>query len=75
MQNSHEYQKLETKDVRVIGSRTQDAIESQLLVMQTPFGYRRTGELFRPERYDPLAAILYIHWYEPPSASPIGVNL
>ena len=69
MQNTHEYQKLETKDVRVIGSRTQDAIESQLLVMQTPFGYRRTAELFRPERDDPLAAILYLHWYEPPSPS------
>ena len=67
MQNTHEYQKLETKDVRVIGRRTQDGIESQLLVMQTPFGYRRTGELFRPERDDPLAAILYIHWYEPQS--------
>jgi len=33
-------------------------------VIQTPFGYRRIGELFRPESGDSLAAILYVHWYE-----------
>lgn len=67
MQNIHEYQKLETKDVRRVGRRSQEAVESQLFVVQTPFGYRRVAEMFRPEMQGPHAAILYIHWYEPPS--------
>lgn len=64
-----EYQKLNSKDVRVLGKRVQDGIESQLLVLETPFGYRRVAEMFRPERVAPLAAILYVHWYEPESIS------
>lgn len=67
MQNFQDYQKLETGDVRLAGKRTQDGVESQLLVIQTPFGYRRVAELFRPEAEGSYAAILYIHWYEPPS--------
>ncbi len=69
MQNIHEYQKLEEKDIRPAGKRTQDAIESQLFVVQTPFGYRRIAELFRPEAKGIYAAVLYIHWYEPPNPS------
>lgn len=64
MQN---HQKLESNDSRVIGKRTRDGIESQLLVMQTPFGYRRAAELFQPEGEGSKAAILYVHWYEPES--------
>lgn len=67
MQNIQEYQKLESNDVRLVGRRATDGLESQLLVMQTPFGYRRVAELFRPEADGLHAAILYIHWYEPPS--------
>ena len=62
-----EYQKLNASDVRLIGKRTQDGIESQLLVIQTPFGYRRVAEMFRPEGGGSLAAVLYVHWYEPES--------
>ncbi len=63
------HQRFESKDLRVLGKRTQDGIESQLLVMQTPFGYRRVAELFRPEGEGEgsLAAILYSHWYAPES--------
>jgi dienelactone hydrolase len=61
------YQKLDSSDVRLVGKRTQDGVESQLLVFQTPFGYRRVAEMFRPEGAGSLAAILYIHWYEPES--------
>ena len=61
------YPKLESTDVRTIGKRTEDGIESQLLVMQTPFGYRRMVEMFFPENKAPLGAILYVHWYEPQS--------
>lgn len=64
-----DYQKLESKDVRVLGKRVQDGMESQLLVIETPFGYRRVAEMFRPEGDTPLAAILYVHWYEPESIS------
>ncbi|HSK67312.1 MAG TPA: dienelactone hydrolase family protein [Anaerolineales bacterium] len=69
MQNIHEYPKLEEKDIRLAGKRTQEGIESQLLVIQTPFGYRRVAELFRPEAEGVYAAVLYIHWYEPPNPS------
>ena len=61
------YQRFESKDLRVIGKQTQEGIESQLLAMQTPFGYRRVAELFQPEGEGPYAAILYVHWYEPES--------
>lgn len=67
MQTIQTYQKLESSDVRVIGKRAQDGVESQLLVIQTPFGYRRTAELFSPENDEAHAAILYLHWYEPES--------
>ena len=59
------YQRFEEKDLRVIGSRIEDELESRLLVMQTPFGYRRVAEILRPEGDGPFAAILYVHWYEP----------
>ncbi len=65
-QMSH-YPKFESKDLWVIRKRTQDRIESQLLVMQTPFGYRRAAELLCPEGDGSYPAILYVHWYEPES--------
>lgn len=67
MHNFDQYQKLESKDVRLIGRRTHDEVECQLLVIQTPFGYRRMAELFTPQTEEPHAAILYVHWYEPAS--------
>ena len=64
-----EYQRLEGRDTRVLVKRTQEGIESQLLVIQTPFGYRRVAEMFRPEGDGFYPAILYVHWYEPESLS------
>jgi len=58
------YPKFEAKDVRVIRKQVQEGIEDQLLVIQTPFGYRRVAEMFRPEENGSYAAILYVHWYE-----------
>jgi predicted esterase len=43
----------------------QDGIENQFIVIQTPFGYRRVAEIYRPEQEGSYAAILYVHWYEP----------
>ena len=62
-----DYQKLESKDLRVLVKRVEDGLESQLLVVQTPFGYRRVAEMFCPEGEGSWAAILYVHWYEPES--------
>ena len=62
-----DYQKLESKDLRVLVKRVEDGLGSQLLVVQTPFGYRRVAEMFCPEGEGSWAAILYVHWYEPES--------
>lgn len=60
-----DYPRFEEKDLRVLGSQMENGIESQLLVAQTPFGYRRVMELLRPEGDGSFAPILYVHWYEP----------
>jgi dienelactone hydrolase len=67
MINIHDYQKLESRDIRLIRQRMEGSVESHLMVIQTPFGYRRIAELFLPQAEKSFAAILYIHWYEPPS--------
>lgn len=61
------YPKLESKDVRVVRQGARDGIARQVLVVQTPFGYRRAAEMLRPETDGSYAAILYVHWYEPGS--------
>ena len=63
----NKYQKLDSRNLRLIGKRAQDGVENQLMVIQTPFGYRRTAELFSPQADEVCAAILYVHWYEPQS--------
>ena len=62
-----DYPKFESQDLRVLSKRAQDGLESHLMVMQTPFGYRRVAGMFRPEGEGSYAAILYVHWYEPES--------
>ena len=52
---------------RLVGKRSEDGIQSQLMVTSSPFGYRRMAELIRPEGQEPCAAIFYVHWYEPES--------
>lgn len=59
-----DYQRFKPGEQRVLVSRTQDGLVSQLLVIQTPFGYRRVAEMFHPEGSGPYPAILYVHWYE-----------
>ena len=66
-QKMRAYQEFESKDLRIIGKRAADDIESQLLVIQTPFGYRRVAELLCPTHEGSFVAILYSHWYEPGS--------
>jgi predicted esterase len=62
-----EYSKWNDTEARLLARRPNDGIERSLFVIQTPFGYRRVAELFRPETGDALAVILYVHWYEPES--------
>ncbi len=59
------YKKLSPADVRIVAQRKEEGYEKQLLVFQTPFGYRRMAELFLPEGEGPFPAILFVHWYEP----------
>ncbi len=54
-------------DWRSIGSETRDGLENSLLLARTPFGVQRVAEMFRPEHGENLAAILFVHWYEPES--------
>ncbi len=61
------YKKLTPSDVRLLMQKKEDGYEKQLLVFQTPFGYRRMAELFLPEGAGPFPVILYVHWYEPES--------
>jgi dienelactone hydrolase len=61
----HSYDKDLPFIFRLVGKRSQDGIESQLLVTSSPFGYRRMAELIQPEGQASCAAILYVHWYEP----------
>lgn len=67
MQTIHTYQRLELSDARLIRTRIENDVESQLLAIQSPFGYRRIAEILSPLHGETLAAILYVHWYEPAS--------
>ena len=60
-----DHKKLSPTDVRVLAQKKEGGYEKQLLVFQTPFGYRRMAELFLPEGTGPFPVILYAHWYEP----------
>jgi dienelactone hydrolase len=54
-------------DWRTLGKEAKDGVENSLLLARTPFGYQRVAEMYRPEGGGNLAAILYVHWYEPES--------
>ena len=44
-----DYQKLVPSDVRLLVEGKENGVDKQLLVFQTPFGYRRAAELLYPE--------------------------
>jgi len=62
-----EYPQWNESDARLLARRASDGLESSLFIIQTPFGYRRVAEMFRPESGESFAAILFVHWYEPES--------
>ena len=55
------YPKLSAADVRILAVKKEAGYEKQLLVFQTPLGYRRMAELFLPAGAGPFPLILYIH--------------
>ncbi|MBI4670289.1 MAG: prolyl oligopeptidase family serine peptidase [Chloroflexi bacterium] len=59
------YPRVRTEDLLVVSKRVIDGLLRTLLVIQTPFGYKRVAELYAPEHAENSAAILYVHWYEP----------
>jgi predicted esterase len=59
------YPPLAPEDVRVYSRRAAADLTRETLIFQTPFGYRRVAELFHPQAAIPIAAILFVHWYEP----------
>ena len=68
--NLNDYPKLSAAEARLRRRHAGEGVERSLLVFDTPFGYRRTAELFRPEKGEgPLPLALFLHWYEPSSPS------
>jgi dienelactone hydrolase len=65
LEQMRQYTKLSKSDVRAIGTKQFDGFEKNVLVFQTPFGYRRMAGLYTPTTTGPHPAILYVHWYEP----------
>ena len=63
-----EYDRDAPPDIREAGQRSEDGVLARNFTYLTPFGERRAAYLLRPDTGDePLAAILYVHWYEPES--------
>jgi dienelactone hydrolase len=66
--NRFEYDQRAPLDIREAGQRSAGDVQERAFTYLTPFGERRAASLFRPEAGDtPLAALLYVHWYEPES--------
>jgi dienelactone hydrolase len=64
-----DYDRNASFDIREAGQRSENGILGCNFTYATPFGQRRAAYMFRPDAVDtPLAAILYVHWYEPESA-------
>ena len=66
--NRFEYDQAAPFDIREVGQRSEDGVLNRNFTYATPFDERRAAYLFRPDAgSEPLAAILYVHWYEPES--------
>ncbi len=61
------YPTLQASEWRTISTQTDDGVKRALFAIHTPFGNQRVAELYCPEAQESLAAILYVHWYEPES--------
>lgn len=57
-------------EIHEISTRTQEGAVVRDLSYVSPFNRRREAYLIRPEApsQEPLAAVLFVHWYEPKSA-------
>lgn len=59
------YMRVNDTDTLIVSKRVVDGLLRTLLVIQTPFGYKRAAEIYAPEHAAHCAALLYVHWYEP----------
>lgn len=59
---------LSPSDVRLVRTTVHGDVEHSLVVIESPYGYRRVAMLIRPaESRGPSPAVLFVHWYEPES--------
>lgn len=65
LESVKDYIKVKKEDITTIGSYTQDGLIKTHIAVDTPFGYKRVAEIVKPEKGENLAAVLYVHWYEP----------
>jgi GNAT superfamily N-acetyltransferase/dienelactone hydrolase len=61
------YPRVAQRDIQIVSQRVVEDLQRALLVIQTPFGYKRAAEIFAPQDAHTCAAILFVHWYEPHS--------
>lgn len=60
------YPVLKPDEVQLIGDGgAANGTMRQLYLMQTPFGYKRLGEIIRPFGGENHPMVLFLHWYEP----------
>jgi dienelactone hydrolase len=63
-----EYDRGAPFDIREAGQRSAGGVLTRNITYASPSGTRRAAFLLRPESAaTPLAAVLYVHWYEPES--------
>lgn len=51
--------------IREVGTFAEKGIVRRLFTYMTPFGVRRVANVIGPQGEGALAAVLYVHWYEP----------
>jgi dienelactone hydrolase len=63
------YDRSKNFDIREVSVRARDGVLVRDFTYASPFGRRRAAYLVRPQAnpQEPLAAVLYVHWYEPES--------
>ena len=65
LESLEQYARVQPTDAQIISQRVVNDLQRTLLLIQTPYGYKRVAEMFAPEHAQNCAAILFVHWYEP----------
>jgi dienelactone hydrolase len=69
LENQFAYDRSKSLDIREVVTRSEAGIQVRDFTYASPYDRRRAAYLVGPEApvQEPLAAILYVHWYEPDS--------